>query len=470
MLDRSRSATLVLLCAASFVAVADTTIVTIALPSLRDALGMSAPGVQWVLNGYALVFGGLLLLCGRLADLHGRRRLFVVGLTVFLAGSTLAGLAPGGGTLVLGRALQGAGAAGFVPASLALLTSTFTDRADRGRAIGAYGAMAAVGFVVGMLGGGVITELWGWRWVFLVNVPVAALMLLAAPRVLHESRPDGTTRRLDVLGALTATSGVLLLVFALTSVPQRGVVDVLVWGCAATGVLLLVIFVGVEQRHPDPLLPPELVRRAAVLVPNGAIALQSMVGIGWLYLLTLYLQEVRGHGPLATGLLFLPMTIAAMVASPVAGRLTAGLGARATASTGLAVVAAGICVMAVGTVPAVPAPVMVAGMVVGESGFMLSNVALTYACTSGFDDDRSGLAAGLLNTSTQLGSGWGLAVVAVVLAAGGHAGPTVGTVSAAAVRGGLLACGVFCLVALVLVLRHLPTTARDDRRDAGSTR
>jgi EmrB/QacA subfamily drug resistance transporter len=450
MLAGSRRWTLGLLCLASFVAVADTTIVSIALPALKRDLDLSATGAPWVLNAYALVFGGLLLLSGRLGDLYGRRRLFEVGLVVFVAGSALAGVAAGPAALLVGRFLQGTGAAAFVPASLALLTATFTEAGERGRALGAYGAMAALGFVVGMVGGGVITELWGWRWVFLVNVPVAVAMLVGGATLLRESRDAARSHGVDVQGAMSATGGLVLVIYAMTSVPQHGWWSAQTLVPGALGIALLLAFLVVEARHPNPLVPLEVVRRKVVLVPNGAVALQSMIGIAWLYILTLYFQDVLHHGPLRTGLLFAPMTVASVVASPVAGRMAARHGARTTATIGLVLVGVGLGVMTVGVSPTGPVLVVVAGMVVGEAGFMLSSVSLTLAGTSGLDDDRSGLAAGLLNTSMQLGSGWGLGVVAVVVA-GTLSGASDGASYAAALRGGLLACLVFCALALALV-------------------
>jgi EmrB/QacA subfamily drug resistance transporter len=452
MHDRSKRWTLALLCLASFVAVADTTIVSIALPSMRQSMGISATGAQWVLNTYALVFGGLLLLSGRLGDLYGRRRLFGLGLLLFVAGSTLAGVAWGPPALIVGRLLQGAGAAGFVPASLALLTAAFTEQHARSRALGVYGAMAAAGFVVGMVGGGVITELWGWRWVFLVNVPVAALMLLGSGRLLHESSNRTGPGRVDTLGALTVTGGLILVIYAMTSVPDHGWWSVQAVVPGLGGVALLGAFLAVEVRHPAPLVPLAAVARRVVLVPNGAIALQSMIGIAWLYLLTLYFQDVLHHGPLQTGLLFVPMTIASVVASPVAGRMAAVVGVRATAATGLLLVGGGLVAMAAGFSPSRPVTLVVIGMVVGEAGFMLSSVSLTLAGTSGMDDDRSGLAAGLLNTSMQLGSGWGLGIVAVVVAATLAGAPAEGEGYATALRWGLVACLGFCVLALALVL------------------
>jgi EmrB/QacA subfamily drug resistance transporter len=451
MLDPSKRWTLGLLCLASFIAVADTTIVSIALPSMRQSMHISTAGAQWVLNIYALTFGGLLLLSGRVGDLYGRRRIFTYGLLVFVAGSVLAGVAWSPSALIVGRFLQGAGAAGFVPASLALLTVTFTDERARSRALGVYGAMAALGFVVGMVGGGVITELWGWRWVFLVNVPVAVLMLLASGSLLPESRNHTGPHRVDVLGAVTVTGGLVLVIYAMTSVPERGWASVSTVVTGLAGIALLAAFLAVEARHSAPLVPLGAVRSKVVLVPNAAIALQSMIGIAWLYLLSLYFQDVLHHGPLLTGLLFAPMTVASVIASPVAGRLAARVGVQATATTGLLLVGGGLVAMAAGVTAAGTVGLVLVGMVVGEAGFMLSSVSLTLAGTSGMDDDRSGLAAGLLNTSMQLGSGWGLGIVAVVVAATLSGGSSADETYARALRWGLVTCLGFCAAAVAVV-------------------
>lgn len=442
---------------ASFIAVADTTIVSIALPSIRRELGFSGADAQWILNGYALTFGGLLLVCGRAGDLFGRRRIFLLGLAVFGVGSLLAGLAPDPLSLVAGRLLQGFGAAAFVPASLSLLIATFTDDRSRTRAIGSYGAMAALGFVVGMVGGGVITQLWGWRWVLLVNVPIAAAAAVLAVRVVAESRDPEAPRSLDPLGAVTATCGFSLLIYALSVAPQQGTsADTLV--PTALALAMLGSLVVVEHRHHAPLVPPGVVRRRRVVVPNLAISLQSMIGIAWLYVLTLYFQEVLGHGALAAGLLFLPMTVASVVAAPVGGRLASSWGSRTTALTGLGLVGVGLVAMIFGMADPSAQAVVVGGMAVGETGFMFSNVALTAAGTGAVGEDKGGLAAGLLNTSIQLGSALGLAVVAAVVAATAVSGPSgagsgvgAGAGAAAGLRWGMVTCLVFCLSALVLV-------------------
>jgi EmrB/QacA subfamily drug resistance transporter len=449
---------LFLLCLASFMAVVDTTIVSIALPSMRRELGFTGADAGWILNGYALTFGGLVLLLGRAGDLFGRRRLYVAGLAVFAAASLLGGFAWAPWILVFARFIQGVGAAALVPASLSLLTAIFAEGQERNRAIGIYGAMAALGFVVGMVGGGLITELLGWRWVLFVNVPVALAALVPAPAALPESRNERAPRSLDLAGALTATSGLGLLIYAISAVPKNGWTSTATLGFGTLGALLMICFVVAERRSPAPLVPLGVLKKPAVVVPNAAIFLQSMVGIAWLYVLTLYLQEVLGHSALTAGLLFIPMTLASVVAAPLAGRLATRLGVRMTAAWGLALVAVGLLFMTPMSVGGGLLLVLL-GMVIGEGGFMLSNVPLTIVGSGSAGEDERGLAAGLLNTSIQLGNAWGLGVVATVVAAasaalGGEAGGSEALVGG--LRWGLYACVSFAVLALPVVLMGLP--------------
>jgi EmrB/QacA subfamily drug resistance transporter len=449
---------LFLLCLASFIAVVDTTIVSIALPSMRRELGFSGADAQWILNGYALAFGGLVLLAGRAGDLYGRRRLFMAGLALFAAASLIGGLSWEPWILVAARFLQGVGAAALVPASLSLLTAVFAEGEERNRAIGVYGAMAAGGFVVGMVGGGVITAFLGWRWVLFVNVPVALAALLPAKVAIPESRNERAPRSLDLAGALTATSGLGLLIYAISEVPKYGWTSTATLSFGTLGTLLMAGFVVAERRSSAPLVPLRVLGQRVVVAPNAAIFLQSMVGIAWLYVLTLHIQEVLGHGALTAGLLFTPMTLASVVAAPVAGRLATRLGVRTTASSGLVLVAVGLLLMTPMSVRGGLVFVL-CGMVVGEIGFMLSNVPLTIAGSGSAGEDERGLAAGLLNTSMQLGNAWGLGVVATVVAAAsaalsGEAGGSEALVGG--LRWGLYACVGFAVLALPVVLIGLP--------------
>jgi EmrB/QacA subfamily drug resistance transporter len=458
---------LFLLCLASFIAVVDTTIVSIALPSMRWELGFTGADAQWILNGYALTFGGLVLLLGRTGDLYGRRRLFMAGLVLFAAASLVGGFSWEPWILVCARFMQGVGAAALVPASLSLLTAIFAEGEERNRAIGIYGAMAALGFVVGMVGGGVITEFLGWRWVLFVNVPVALAALVPSPAALPESRNERAPRSLNLAGALTATSGLGMLIYAISEVPENG------WFSTATllfgtlGMLFMACFVVAERRSSAPLVPLGVLKKPAVVVPNAAIFLQSMVGIAWLYVLTLYLQEVLGHSALTAGLLFIPMTFASVVAAPLAGRLVTRVGVRTTAAWGLALVAVGLLLMTPMSLGGGLIFVLL-GMVIGEGGFMLSNVPLTIVGSGSAGEDERGLAAGLLNTSMQLGNAWGLGVVATVVAGasaalGGEVGDSEALVGG--LRWGLYACVVFAVLALPVVLTGLPRSVTSKDRE-----
>jgi EmrB/QacA subfamily drug resistance transporter len=448
-----------LLCLASFIAVVDTTIVSIALPSMRRELGFTGADAGWILNGYALTFGGLVLLLGRAGDLYGRRRLFVAGLALFGAASLVGGFSWEPWILVCARSIQGVGAAALVPASLSLLTVIFAEEEEHNRAIGIYGAMAALGFVVGMVGGGVITEFLGWRWVLFVNVPVALVALVPAPAALAESRNESAPRSLDLAGALTATSGLGLLIYAISEVPENGWISTATLAFGTLGTLFIACFVVAERLSTAPLVPLGVLRKRAVVVPNAAIFLQSMVGIAWLYVLTLYLQEVLGHSALTAGLLFIPMTLAAVVAAPLAGRFVTRFGVRTTASLGLGLVAVGLLLMTSMSLGGGLVFVLL-GMVIGEGGFMLSNVPLTIVGSGSTGEDERGLAAGILNTSMQLGNAWGLGVVATVVAAASAAlgGEAAGDAEAlvGGLRWGLYACVGFAVLALPVVLTGLP--------------
>jgi MFS family permease len=320
--------------------------------------------------------------------------------------------------------------------------------------------------VVGMVGGGVITELLGWRWVLFVNVPVALAALLPAPLAVPESRKERASRYLDLAGALTATAGLASLIYAVSEVPDSGWTSTATLGFGALGVLLLILFAVAERRSSTPLVPLGVLGERAVVVPNAGIFLQSTVGIAWLYVLTLYFQEALGHSPLTAGLLFLPMTLASVVAAPVAGRLATRLGIRMTASSGLALVTVGLLLMtrmseSGGLI------IVLSGMVVGEIGFMFSNVSLTIAGSGGTSE--RGLAAGLLNTSIQLGNAWGLGVAATVVAAVTSAlgGETAGPEAlVGGLRSGLYTCAGFAVLALPIIVLGLPTNRSSDNREA----
>jgi MFS family permease len=439
------------LCAASFLAVADTTIVAIALPALRHDLGMGVGQSAWVLTGYSVTFGGLLLFCGRLGDLYGRRRVFRLGLALFGVASLAAAFAWHPAFLVTMRLVQGIGAAAFVPASLALLNASAPDDRTRARAVGVYGAAASIGFVVGMVGGGVLTELAGWRSVFVVVVPVVLTVLLRSGTVVERTpRPP---RGLDVAGALGATVGIGLVIYALTVVPEQGWTSPVVVVSLMAGAATLAALPVVERRAEAPLVPQSLRRDRRLRPAYGAIALQSLVGISWLFLLATFFQDLRGHGPLVSGLLFAPMTLAGLVSAVLAGRLVHHHGARRAAVTGMAIVAAGTVVMAFAA-HSDGVLLMVLASVVAEMGFLLSNVALTVAGTEHAVADLEGVLSGVLNAAIQLGTALGLALVASVTAS------LLGMGMADALRGGFLVCVAAAVLGMLLTLRVQPEAGR----------
>lgn len=324
-----RQRALLLLCMAQFMLILDIAIVNVALPPIAEDLGFSPGNLQLVVTAYALTFGGLLLLGGRLSDLLGRRNAFVWGLGLFTLASLGCGLAPSAAFLVAARAMQGVGGALVAPAALSLLTSIFPEGEERNRALGLWSAVAATGGAAGLLIGGVLTDLAGWRSVFLVTVPLGAIVALASLRVLPEGRPETGGGRLDWAGAATATTGLVALVYGLGRGETEGFGEVSVVALLLSAVVLIAAFVVIELRVREPLVPFGLFRSPTLTGANLATLLLSAVIIGTNFFLTLYLQQVLSFSPLQTGLAFLPQTLAAAVASGVAARLVSRLGVRA---------------------------------------------------------------------------------------------------------------------------------------------
>jgi EmrB/QacA subfamily drug resistance transporter len=452
-----RRLVLAVLCAAPFVLVLDTTIVTVALPSIGRDLGFSTATLHWVLASYALVFGGLLLLGGRLGDLFGRRRLFLAGAALFAAASTVGGLAVTPWMLLAARVLQGVGAAALMPAALALVTSVFQDGPERDRALGIYSGVAALGGAAGVVLGGVLTQLLGWRSVMFAAVPIALTAFLLPASVSTQRDTPGNRQALDLPGAVTVTAALAALLYALSQARAAGWTTAATLGPLVVGVALLSAFVAVERRARIPLVPLATFGVRPVTVANAAILLESAT-TAYAFVLTLYFQQVLELSPLATGLCFLPLMIAAAVAAPLAGRLIDTLGGlRPTMLQAMVVQAAGLLVMAL-TLAGRGIASVIAGTVVWATGKVFADVAGTITATSGLGEDRKGLAAGLLSTSQQLGAACGLGVVAAVVAARTDAlgGATAGAQALVeAFQWGLLACVAFVALALTIVLAGL---------------
>jgi MFS family permease len=405
-----------LLCVAQFVVVLDATIVVIALPAMQADLGLSTTALGWVVTAYTLTFGGCLLAAGRLADRHGRRRAFTAGLALFALASLACGGAPGGGSLLAARAVQGLAAALVAPAALALLTTARPEGPARARALGLWTAAAAGGGAGGWVLGGVLSGLLSWRWVFLVNVPVCAVTVALAPRVLTERRVP-VPARADVAGATLATAGLAALVLALTLAGARGPGAGITLGAGAAAVALLAAFARVEARAADPLLDRALLRRRGVIGPNVVAVVLTAATTPPMFLCTLYAQDVLGLRPVAAGLLFPPFNLAVVAGSLAGPRVAAAVGERTAMAGGLLTVGAGaLALLAIGP-GASPLPSLLGGFVLLGGGLGVASVASTAAGTAALDGADQGFASGLLATSAQVGTVLGLALIVPLAAA-----------------------------------------------------
>jgi MFS family permease len=402
-------------CVAQFVIVLDVTIVAIALPAVQADLGFSTTALGWVVTGYTLVFGGCLLAAGRVADRVGRRRAFAVGLVLFAAASLACGLAPSAAALLTARAVQGLGAALISPAALALVTAARPSGAARRRALGWWTAAAAGGGASGWVLGGLLSGLLGWRWVFLVNVPLCLLAAVVAMRVLREWRHPSPARP-DLAGAALATGGLAALVLALTLVTARGPFAGATLAAAAAAGLLLAVLVPVERRAADPLLGRALLRRADVTGPNAVAAVLTATTTPPMFLCILHAEHVLGLRPAAAGLLFPPFNLAVVAGSLLGPRIAAAGERRAMAGGLLAIAAGGVGLHAIA--PGAPAlESLVGGFVLLGGGLGVASVASTMRGTAALGASDQGLASGLLGTAAQLGTALGLAVVVPIAAA-----------------------------------------------------
>jgi EmrB/QacA subfamily drug resistance transporter len=462
---RSGLLTLVLLCTVQFMDIIDSSIMNVALPSIRDDLGFTQQNLQWVLSGYLVTYGGFLLLGGRAADLFGRRRLLVTGTVLFGACSLAGGLAPNAGVLVGARVAQGVGAALMAPAALSILTTTFTDGRDRTRALGVWGAVSGLAAATGVFLGGVLSAGPGWRWVLFVNIPICALLVAATFRLVPSERRRPRAGGLDLPGATLVTGGMLLLVYALVEAPGRG------WGSArtigelATAVGLLAAFVVVEQRRRDPLFPLSILRIRGLAAADATQLLAFAGFLSVFFFLTLYMQNVLGYSPLRSGSAYLPVTVGIGVAAGLSSRLVPRIGTRPVIVVGTLVAAAGVGCLARIPVGGTYLADLLPGLVIMSFGLGAVFVTVTMAANAGVPEDKAGLAAGLLNTSLQLGSALGLAVFSAVATARTEALAAGGAASAEALTGGfqraLLASSVALLAAAVIALRA--TNTRDHR-------
>ncbi|HKR99460.1 MAG TPA: MFS transporter, partial [Candidatus Dormibacteraeota bacterium] len=411
-------ATLALSCLAQFMVILDVSVVNVALPSIRSALHFSEQDLQWVVNAYTVTFAGFMLLGGRAADLIGRRRVFVSGLLLFGLASLAGGMAQNQGTLIAARAVQGLGGAVIAPASLSILTSTFEEGAARNRAVGVWGAMGAAGGSAGVLLGGILTDLLSWRWILFINVPIGVVAALLAQHYIAEGRNPERARSFDLSGAVTATAGLSLLVFAIVRTDVTG------WGSASTlalmagGIVLLILFVAIEGRFAkSPLMPLRIYASRTLTVSNVVMLLLGAAVFAMWFFVSLYLQQVLGYTPIQAGLAFLPMTFTIATFSTLAPRLVRRFGAKSLLVAGMLLLTVGLLLFTDISVGGSYAANVLAPSLLVAAGLGIAFVPVTISAVAGVAPSEAGLASALVNTARLFGGALGLAILAAIATA-----------------------------------------------------
>lgn len=428
---------LYVLCLGVLMIVLDTTIVTVALPSMKADLGFSDTALVWVVNAYMLTFGGFLLLGGRLGDLYGHRRLFLAGLVLFTAASLACGLANGQGMLVAARAVQGIGGAVVTAVALSLIMNLFTDDADRAKAMGVYGFICAAGGSIGALLGGVLTSALSWHWVFLVNLPIGVVVYVWCLRLLPGGTAQAQAGRLDWAGSLTITSALMLAVYAVVGGNEAGWGSSETLGLLATALLLFVVFLVIESRVASPLMPLGLFRHRNIAVANVVAVLWSAAMFAWFVISALYLQLVLGYDALAVGLAFVPADlIMAVFSLGLSARIVVRFGLRTPMWIGLLIAAAGLALFARAPVDGRFLVDVLPGMVLLGLGAGLAFNPVLLAAMNDVGPADAGLASGVVNTAFMMGGALGLAVLASVADAETRGLRVAGVAEAAALAGG----------------------------------
>ena len=455
------SAVLAVVAVAQFMVILDASIVNVSLPTIKRDLGISQANLAWILNAYTLMFGGFLLLGGRLADQLGRRRMFMVGIAVFSGASLVCGISQSEGTLLVARGLQGLGGAMLSPAALSIILTTFAEGTRRNHALSVWAAVAGAGGAVGLLLGGVIVDVLGWRWVFFVNVPVGATMLALTPRIVPESRTEAAAKRgYDIEGAVTITLGTLALVFTLMNADRWGWTS----GRAIAGFViaaaLIAAFLRIERRHEDPLVPLRIFSNRSVAIADATLLLMAAALFGIYFFVTLYLQQVLGFSASKTGVAFLPLSLTIIGASAVASRLVDRFTPKPVLLGGLLITIAGFVVLATLSGHGDYGSRVVPAMILLGVGPGISFVPITIAGTSGVAQEDCGLASGLLNTTQQIGGALGLAILSTVAAhrttSALHAGSTQSAALTHGFAGAFFVSGVLIAVGGALSIALLP--------------
>ncbi len=415
--NRSRWFALIVLCLGSLMIVLDSTIVNVALPSIKRDLGFSQTSLAWVVNGYLLTFGGFLLLGGRLGDLLGHRRLFLGGIVLFTLASLACGSATAQGTLIAARVIQGFGGAVVSAVSLSLMVSLFVQPAERARAMGVFGFVAAGGGTLGVLLGGILTDVLNWHWIFLVNVPIGGAVCAFAMRVLPAGSRAGTGPRLDVAGAVTVTAALMLAVYAIVNGNRAGWTSAQTLGLLGGAAVLLAGFVVLESRVRDPLVPLGLLRLRNLATANGVGVLWAGAMFAWFFLSALYLQLVLGYSPLQVGLAFLPANlIMGAFSLGISAKLVMRFGIKLPLATGLLLAAVGLGLFARAPVDGHFVVDVLPSMILLGFGAGIAFNPILLAAMGDVEQSDSGLASGIVNTSFMMGGALGLAVLASIAA------------------------------------------------------
>lgn len=437
MTDRKQWLAFTVLCLGTLMIVLDTTIVNVALPFIGADLGFSTAGLAWVVNAYMLTFGGFLLLGGRLGDLYGHRKVFLVGLAVFTAASLACGVAPTATALIVARAVQGLGGAVVSAVSLSLLMDLFREPAERAKAMGFFGFVAAGGGSLGLVLGGFLTGAFDWHWNFLVNIPIGAAVFAASLSLLPPDEPRATRPRLDVFGAVTVTAALLIAVYATVNGNAWGWTSPRTLSLLGLAAVLMAAFLVLEARVREPLMPLAVVRKRNVATANAMGVLWAASMFAWFFLAALYLQTVLGYAPMQVGLAFLPANvIMAIFSVGLSAKLVMRFGIKAPLAAGLALAAAGLAWLARLPEAGVFLVDVLPGMVLLGFGAGMAFNPMLLAAMTGVEPKDSGLASGIVNTSFMMGGALGLAVLASVAAARTAALVAAGAGEAAALTGG----------------------------------
>ncbi|HEY5800095.1 MAG TPA: DHA2 family efflux MFS transporter permease subunit [Burkholderiaceae bacterium] len=469
---RQRTQALAILCVGVLMIVLDTTIINVALPSIREAFHFTETGLVWVVNAYLLTFGGFLLLGGRLGDLYGHRRLFLIGIAAFTAASVACGLAPTQTVLIVARGVQGLAGAVVEAIALSLIMNLYPEDDERAKALGVYGFVCAGGGSVGVLLGGLLTSTLSWHWIFLVNVPIGLVVLFYCMRLLPRSEGQAHCK-LDVAGAVTVTVALMLAVYAIVNGGEAGWTSAATLGMLGAALVLGVVFVAIEARAPTPLMPLRLFKLRNVATANAVAVLWAAAMFAWFFMSALYLQLVLGYTPMQVGLAFLPSNlIMAALSLGTSAKLVMRYGTRLPLAGGLLLAALGLLLFGLAPSNGSFALHVLPGMLLLGVGAGIAFNPVLMAAMSDVAPDETGIASGMVNTAFMMGGSVGLAVLASVAAARTGSLQAAGAGATAALNGGyqlaFMVGAAFALVAVALGLIFMRQTPAGEGATAGA--